>query len=629
VSYADGKTVEFAYNPLKQLTAMRDWLGTTQIEPDPLGRAVRVTDFDEKTVAYTWDSAGLREKIVYPDGKEVRYGYNPAGLLESVRAPEGETRYTYDQVGRIRERTLPDSTRSTYKFDALGRISDLTHRGRYDELDRFQYAYDPGGNIAQIAKKRKGLDADSGLFQYAYDTLGRLTSVTRGSDTQTFQYDALGNRTQSQHGGETTHYSYNAANQLIQTQTGGTVTDYGYDGRGNLTQITENGALKQQFRFDATNRMTHAVTAGVGQAAYTYDGALNRVKKLESAQEIRYILDRTLPYNNLLMTEGAQNQSFTWGSELISMSEQQDMFYLQDHLGSPIRQMGQFVQGIAQGYDVFGAPMKQALPNGQPFGFTGYQMDDVSGLYFAQARYYDAQAGRFVSEDVVKGHIAVPESLNAYAYCWNDPLTLVDLDGELPQFIRDAGNAVSDFWHTHIYGVREVHTVTHSSSVGPFYTNHRESVTRPCERSTGRFIVQTRTYVNGERSTGLSFNVPSIASVGATVGGGSLRFNGSFNNPQNGRRTQGYIGFGGPDWVSIGGTHSMTHTEWGIRTQMGNIYMVAALAFVAWKAGPAALAATKKGLHLPSPPMPIPGLQGAGLLALVLNALFGGSCSDD
>ena len=39
----------------------------------------------------------------------------------------------------------------------------------------------------------------------------------------------------------------------------------------------------------------------------------------------------------------------------------------------------------------------------QPFAFTGYQEDEISGLKFAQARYYDASSGRFQSEDPRKG----------------------------------------------------------------------------------------------------------------------------------------------------------------------------------------------------------------------------------
>ena len=50
----------------------------------------------------------------------------------------------------------------------------------------------------------------------------------------------------------------------------------------------------------------------------------------------------------------------------------------------------------------------------QPFGFNGYQMDEAGGLYFAQARRYDASIGRFVSEDIMRGAIAFTFTLNRY-----------------------------------------------------------------------------------------------------------------------------------------------------------------------------------------------------------------------
>lgn len=49
-------------------------------------------------------------------------------------------------------------------------------------------------------------------------------------------------------------------------------------------------------------------------------------------------------------------------------------------------------------------------------------MDEAGGQYFAQARRYDAGVGRFVSEDFIKGHIAVPYTMNHYNYCWNRPM---------------------------------------------------------------------------------------------------------------------------------------------------------------------------------------------------------------
>jgi len=64
----------------------------------------------------------------------------------------------------------------------------------------------------------------------------------------------------------------------------------------------------------------------------------------------------------------------------------------------------------------------------QPFGYTGYQMEAAGGLYFAQARRYDAGVGRFVSEDKIPGFTSVPDTLNRYNYCWNQPMEHVDMN---------------------------------------------------------------------------------------------------------------------------------------------------------------------------------------------------------
>ena len=75
-------------------------------------------------------------------------------------------------------------------------------------------------------------------------------------------------------------------------------------------------------------------------------------------------------------------------------------------------------------YDEFGVPLVGAGTNiNQPFGFTGYQTDDMSGLYYAQARYYAPELGRFSAEDIIHS------GLNWYLYCYGNPLAFVDLNG--------------------------------------------------------------------------------------------------------------------------------------------------------------------------------------------------------
>ncbi|MBD5537829.1 MAG: hypothetical protein HDQ99_19695, partial [Lachnospiraceae bacterium] len=108
-----------------------------------------------------------------------------------------------------------------------------------------------------------------------------------------------------------------------------------------------------------------------------------------------------------------------------------DSYYLQDDLGSPMLladEEGEIRESYA--FDEFGQSLYHS-PEGQlqPFGYTGYQMEEAGGLYFAQARRYDAEAGRFVSEDKVKGNAYLPVTINAYLYCRNQPLKYVDPSG--------------------------------------------------------------------------------------------------------------------------------------------------------------------------------------------------------
>jgi len=58
-----------------------------------------------------------------------------------------------------------------------------------------------------------------------------------------------------------------------------------------------------------------------------------------------------------------------------------------------------------------------------PFGFTGYQLDDITDMHYAQARYYAPKAGRFMAEDPIH------DRLNWYGYCNSNPLTFVDPTG--------------------------------------------------------------------------------------------------------------------------------------------------------------------------------------------------------
>ena len=127
-----------------------------------------------------------------------------------------------------------------------------------------------------------------------------------------------------------------------------------------------------------------------------------------------------------------QTQSYAWDFNAVFMEEEEKVYtYLNDELGSTIRLLEK--EGKSQtiyGYDEFGKDTYGTQGQVQPFGYTGYRYDAVAETYFAQAREYVPGVGRFGGEDWIKGSIGYPTSLNAYGYCYGNPLVWVDRDGK-------------------------------------------------------------------------------------------------------------------------------------------------------------------------------------------------------
>lgn len=61
------------------------------------------------------------------------------------------------------------------------------------------------------------------------------------------------------------------------------------------------------------------------------------------------------------------------------------------------------------------------------FAYTGAVIDEETGLYYMNARYYDPETGRFISQDSYRGK---NESFwHLYVYCNGDPVNSVDPTG--------------------------------------------------------------------------------------------------------------------------------------------------------------------------------------------------------
>jgi len=93
---------------------------------------------------------------------------------------------------------------------------------------------------------------------------------------------------------------------------------------------------------------------------------------------------------------------------------------------------------VRQGYPVGVMPTDRL--------YTGQRWDSALGLYDYRARYYDPLLGRFISADPVVREPGNPQSLNRYAYVYNNPLRYADPDGHVPVIlVMMAAGAASGF----------------------------------------------------------------------------------------------------------------------------------------------------------------------------------------
>ncbi len=486
IAYDDGTSVEMEYTALRQLSAVKDWLGETKIERDAAGAPVEITDHKGRTLAYEWGSLGERRSITYPDGRKALYQYDELLRLQKMQIEKNtedstyligagraagrfeEINYKYDEMGRISEKLFPEGIRTKWLYDAGGQLKELVHEDDRGVLDRYQYEYDLMGNKTAITKERRGLKEESGRYEYGYDSLSRIAEVSKdGNAIRAYAYDSFGNRSclEDLEKGRNTSYHYDALNRLMFKEEGKARTEYGYDGRGNLIREEMEEKLLHGYEYGAMNRLSKSWNDRGEESLYLYNGLGQRMGRSINGREEDYLLDLTKPYHNLMGIYKNEecSQRFYFDGTAAAMEEASKgkkplgrtafsglHYYLQDELGSPLRVSGfrakeGAVAGrnnyLTYGYDEFGNDLGEELeeagiPNPydrqgieQPFGYTGYRYDEGSGTYFAQAREYLAGNGMFGAKDVLKGKGTIPETLNRYKYCFCNPLTIIDKNG--------------------------------------------------------------------------------------------------------------------------------------------------------------------------------------------------------
>nr|WP_301182725.1 RHS repeat-associated core domain-containing protein [Streptococcus suis] len=104
--------------------------------------------------------------------------------------------------------------------------------------------------------------------------------------------------------------------------------------------------------------------------------------------------------------------------------------YLTSQSGSVTGLTQNGISVASSSYNLYGATKQTTDTTGNPFAYNG-ETRDMTDLDYLRARYYDSQAGTFLTADSYPGSQTDPLSQNLYAYVQNNPANYTDPSGHI------------------------------------------------------------------------------------------------------------------------------------------------------------------------------------------------------
>ncbi len=417
--FGDGIDYTYIYDTKNRLTHICDQIRSTTLECayDAYDN-MTLEKFDSGlTIRRDYDPYGRCAALYLPDASTITKSYKGPFLYTICYGGMTHTYSERNLSGRPTEQILANQQKVSLDWDPLHRWK--SYQTPYFTVD---YSYDEVGNL--IAYRH-----NDAVHNFQYDALNQLSS----ENAHAYSYDSLHNRTSK----DEADYTLNHFHQI--THDGN--QEYCYDLNGNLLS---DGA--SSYEYDLLDRLI-AVTAKGKRTVYTYD-ALNR--RIAKGEEL-YLWDGQ---HEIGMMRGGEIQELRVlgegkgaeiGAAVLIEIAGTPYIPIHDHRGSLVNMLT--AEGDLAGsyqYTAFGETGdKNHL---SPWGFASKRYDPESGFLYFGKRYYNPSLGRWLTPDP-KGF---QDSLNLYAYVFNNPLLYCDPYGLLARSYSEVHNPV-DFcgwmWH--------------------------------------------------------------------------------------------------------------------------------------------------------------------------------------
>ena len=352
------------------------------------------------------------------------YTQNEANYMAETKVAYGsstilDTNYTYDPKGLIKEyKNLYSngSSNLTYTYDKFGNIATISLNG----IQQYHYYYDVANELTRVDDSVQNL-----TLTYTYDSHGNITS--RITYPYTTESDLTGLTASS-----TINYGYgNEAFQDEMTSYNGQTIEYDALGNplnylgwnmtwtaGRELESMSNGSDNLSYQYDDNGIRTSKTVDGIKTTYTSVGGRITSQSDGTNAMYFRYDKNNQLVGFNLNGTE-----------YVYEMNGQGDVVGILDDTGNKI---------VSYTYDAWGKcniasdNSEISIGNTNPMRYRGYYLDDETGFYYLQSRYYDPGTCRFLNADDVRvlglcdGEVL---GANLFAYCSNNAVNFIDPSG--------------------------------------------------------------------------------------------------------------------------------------------------------------------------------------------------------
>lgn len=239
-------------------------------------------------------------------------------------------------------------------------------------------------------------------------------------------------------------YAFNSQNEMVTQTIGNESISNLYQ---NIYQTLGRPNLYKGYEFGYTFDNLEYMENGKYRIIYTYNSQGIRIsKQVTNKMENKTTLTKYVLEGNLIIKEivtGDENYTVNYhydkNNELVGFTYNNENYSyikdLQGNINKIVDDEGNvMVEYYYSGYGILLNSIDNSninLSNINPFRYRGYYQDNETLFYYLNARFYDSDAGRFITMDDISylGASNTICSYNLFTYCENNPIMYVDDSG--------------------------------------------------------------------------------------------------------------------------------------------------------------------------------------------------------